>query len=53
MLPRSVYDSLTDLNELDAVENARKGRLLGHFKLDAVEIEVSAAIMVDLGQGLQ
>lgn len=41
------------MHELDAIQNARIRRLVGHFKLDLILFEVATALRIDLREGLQ
>ena len=47
------WADLVEFNELDAIQNARVGRLVSHFKLDLILLEHSTGFAVDLRQGLQ
>ena len=49
----SLWTDLVKFNELDAIQDARVGRLVYHFKLDLVFLELSTGFAVDLRQGLQ
>lgn len=48
-----VLHRLTDLNKLNAVKNARKRRLLRHFKPDLVKVNLGATFWVHLGESLK
>ena len=49
----SLWSHLVKFNELDAIQDARVGRLVCHFKLDLILLEGSTGLFVHLCQGLQ
>ena len=49
----SLWSHLVKFNELNAIQDARVGRLVCHFKLDLIFLEDSTGLFVYLCQGLQ